>query len=86
VLKIARTCDRFCNVLLFITDGCVVNTSHLSPLLCLCCETAEHVMKGLVRETVQKVLGHDDCAIYVVSFHNMSQHLSFFPPRFQQSG
>lgn len=74
----------FCKVVIQQMD--VVNTPHLSPLLCLCCERAERVMKGLARETVQKVLGHHDCDIYVVSFQNMSQHLSFLPPRFQQSG
>lgn len=61
----------------------VVNTPHLSPLLRLCCERAERVMKGLARETLgKKVLGHDDSAIFVVSFQNMSQHLSFFSLRF----
>lgn len=40
-------------------------------------------MKGLARETLgKKVLGHDDSAIFVVSFQNMSQHLSFFSSRF----
>lgn len=39
----------------------------------------------LGERNTSKVLGHDDSAIFVVSFQNMSQHLSF-SPRLQQSG